>query len=123
MKYRELVEEFLDYAETGGNEFFAIYRNPSEYDYGEMKKEINSNHFGKTSAEKEGYRFRFLIDVDKKNVYAFSALALHVDAIGRIKKSLSSNIIKGAGIIGKPDFLYVKTVGNPPIPDWARKYL
>jgi hypothetical protein len=123
MKLKYLMEEFSDYAKNDAEEFFSIFKNPSLKDYDEIKKESKKALEyikDKELIEQYSNEFRFLLDTLKKDVYAFSIMILHQDAIKALKKN-TYGLIKGRGIIKSPRF-EIKLF-KTEIPDWAKKYL
>lgn len=123
MKLKYFLEEFSDYAKNDAEEFFSVFKNPSLRDYGEIEQEnrkaLKNMLKDKEQINKLSKEFRFLIDDLKKEVYAFSAMLLHQDAIKAVMKN-PHFLRRGRGTIKDGKFLVRNVV---EIPDWAKGYL
>jgi len=72
---------------------FPVYMNPSTSDYIDLKKS--------ESKMPKHVNIRFIVDLDKKNVFAYNAsMAMHEEVLDKLKSnsvSLSNNLMFGIG--------------------------
>ena len=129
MKFRNFLNEkyliLVDFKYSKSPPF-PVYMNPGSSDYIDMKKTK------KEQGVKFFYFIRFIIDLDKKNIYVFDAgEAMHMEVEEKLRHkglSLSNNILYGIGPLSgskiEIEGLYQEPWKVPQNYDykWAKRY-
>ena len=106
---------------------FPVYKNPTSSDYIDMKKEEAKYHVMKFFVN-----IRFIVDLDKKNIYVFHASkAMHGEVEEALRKEnlpLSNNLLYGVGPLEGSKIEIKDLYQNPwKVPqnynyEWAKRY-